>query len=73
MDTFSIVTWTLAAISVVGAYLNAKQKRIGFIVWGLANVFWLFIDGYRGIYAQSALYAVFIGFNIYGWIRWGKK
>ena len=46
---------------------------IGLIDWGLANVCWLAIDAYRGIYAQSALYAVFIGFNVYGWITWGKK
>lgn len=70
---FTIITWSLATVSVIGAWLNAKQKRIGFIVWGLANVCWLFIDGYRGIYAQSALYCVFIGFNIYGWIQWSQK
>lgn len=34
---------------------------------------WLTVDFTRGIYAQAALYCVFIGFNIYGWKQWGKK
>jgi len=34
---------------------------------------WLGVDFTRGIYAQAALYVVFIGFNIYGWKQWGKK
>jgi len=33
---------------------------------------WLGVDFTRGIYAQAALYVVFIGFNVYGWKKWGS-
>lgn len=73
MDRFTIFTWTLTAVTIIGTYLNAKQNQYGFIVWGLCNVLWLSVDFTRGIYAQAALYVVFIGFNIYGWYQWKAK
>lgn len=73
MDCFSIFTWTLTAVTIFGTYLNAKQNHYGFIVWGLCNALWLTVDFTRGIYAQAALYVVFIGFNVYGWNQWKAK
>ena len=73
MDSFTIFTWTLTAFTIAGTYLNSKQNKYGFLVWGLCNMLWLGVDLTRGIYAQAALYVVFIGFNIYGWQQWGKK
>jgi hypothetical protein len=71
MNAFTVFTWILTGITIFGTYLNSSQKKIGFVIWGLCNVCWLFVDLARGIYAQAALYVVFIGFNIYGWICWG--
>lgn len=73
MDSFTIFTWALTACTIAGTYLNSKQNKYGFLVWGLCNMLWLGVDFTRGIYAQAALYVVFIGFNIYGWQQWGKK
>ncbi|MHA1558199.1 MAG: nicotinamide mononucleotide transporter [Alphaproteobacteria bacterium] len=73
VDFFTIFTCCLTAVTIYGTLLNSQQKKIGFLVWGLCNVAWLFVDAYRGIWAQSALYSVFIGFNIYGWMQWSKK
>lgn len=73
MDSFTIFTWTLTACTIAGTYLNSKQNKYGFLVWGLCNMLWLGVDFTRGIYAQAALYVVFIGFNIYGWQQWGKN
>lgn len=73
MDNFTIFTWALTAVTIAGTYLNSKQNKYGFLVWGLCNMLWLGVDFTRGIYAQAALYVVFIGFNIYGWKQWGKK
>jgi len=73
MDTFAIFTWSLTAVTIFGTYLNSRQNKYGFLVWGLCNLLWLGIDFNRGIYAQAALYVVFIGFNIYGWCQWGRK
>ncbi len=73
MNTFTIFTWLLTATTIFGTYLNSRQNKYGFLVWGLCNVLWLSVDFTRGIYAQAALYVVFIGFNVYGWRQWGKK
>lgn len=72
MDSFTIFTWTLTATTILGTYLNSKQNKCGFLVWGLCNMLWLGVDFTRGIYAQAALYCIFIGFNVYGWMQWGK-
>ena len=73
MDNFTIFTWLLTATTIFGTYLNSRQNKYGFLVWGLCNMLWLGVDFNRGIYAQAALYVVFIGFNVYGWRQWGKK
>jgi hypothetical protein len=73
MSNFEIFTWFLTAITIYGTLLNSRQKKMGFLVWGTCNVAWMLIDASRGIWAQAALYAVFISFNIYGWITWSKK
>jgi len=73
MDTFTIFTWLLTATTIFGTYLNSRQNKYGFLVWGLCNMLWLGVDFTRGIYAQAALYVVFIGFNVYGWRQWWKK
>jgi len=73
MSLFTTFTWTLTVITIFGTYLNSCQKKLGFLIWGLCNLCWLCVDLSRGIYAQAALYIVFIGFNIYGWKQWTMK
>jgi nicotinamide riboside transporter PnuC len=73
MSTFTILTWCFAASSIFGAILNSRKNKYGFVVWGLTNCAWLAVDFYKGIYAQSFLYLVFIGINIYGWHMWKKE
>jgi nicotinamide mononucleotide transporter len=73
VDGFTLFTWMLTITTIYGAFLNSRQERLGFIVWGLCNLCWLTVDFSRGIYAQCALYIVFIGFNVYGWHQWSKK
>ena len=73
MDYFTTFTWSLTVTTIFATYLNAKQNKYGFLIWGFCNVLWLGVDVTRGIYAQAALYLVFIAFNIYGWVQWQKK
>jgi len=64
-------SWLLTPLTIIGTYFNSQQKKIGFLIWGICNICWLTIDLYYGIYAQAFLYSIFIGFNIYGWNKWG--
>ncbi len=65
--------WTLTAISILGAVLNIKKKRASFAIYTFANIGWIFVNIYHGIYAQAALFVVFTGLSTWGWIEWGKR
>ena len=73
MTRFELATWILTFITIFGTYLNSRMNKWGFLIWGLCNLVWMGVDFSRGIYAQAALYIVFIGFNIYGWVKWTKN
>ncbi|ETZ07101.1 nicotinamide riboside transporter PnuC [Holospora obtusa F1] len=73
MKSFTILTWMLSMLSILGAILNSRKNVYGFIVWGIANCAWLVVDFYKEIYAQAFLYSIFIGINIYGWLMWKKE
>jgi nicotinamide riboside transporter PnuC len=65
--------WTLTALSIIGAILNIRKKRSGFAVYTIANIGWIIVNIYHGIYAQAVLFLVFTGLSIWGWIEWGRK
>lgn len=75
MDFFlnTILPWSLTALSILGAVLNIKKKRSGFAVYTVANIGWIAVDIYKGIYAQAALFVVFTALSTWGWIEWGRR
>lgn len=66
-------TWGLAVLSILGAILNVKKRRSGFAVYTIANIGWVFVDIYYGIYAQALLFIVFTALSTWGWFEWGHK
>ena len=60
-------------VSILGAVLNIKKKRSSFAVYTFANIGWIAVNLYHGIYAQAALFFVFTALSTWGWIEWGKK
>ena len=68
-----LLPWTLTVISIVGAVLNIKKKRSSFAVYTVANIGWIAVNVYHGIYAQAALFLVFTGLSTWGWIEWGRR
>ena len=69
----TVVTWSLTLLSIVGAILNIKKRRSGFAVYTVANIGWIIVDIYHGIYAQAALFVVFTFLSTWGWIEWGRN
>ena len=57
----------------VGYILNIKKKRSCFAIYTMANIGWIAVNIYHGIYAQAALFLVFTGLSTWGWIEWGKR
>ncbi len=68
-----LLPWTLTVVSIIGAVLNIKKKRSSFAVYTVANIGWIAVNIYHGIYAQAALFLVFTGLSTWGWIEWGRR
>lgn len=67
------MTWILTALSIYGVWLNINKRRSCFIVWACTNFNWMIIDYYHGLYAQSALFAVYFLLAVWGLVEWGKE
>jgi len=68
-----ILPWSLTALSILGAILNIKKKRSSFAIYTVANIGWIVVDIYKGIYAQAVLFIVFTVLSTWGWFEWGRR
>lgn len=73
MDKFQIVTWFLFALSFTGVVLNVKKRKECFLVWGLGNTGWAFIDFQQGLPAQAAMFVVYLLTCFWGYSEWSKE
>lgn len=62
--------WGLTIVALIGAYLNIRKDRRGFICWIFSNGAWSAVDYHHGLYAQSALFAVYFCLACYGLYEW---
>ena len=62
------------ALSLYGNLLINSKKRIGFAVWGISNILWIAVNllGTPN-WSQIAMFMVYMGFNIHGFVNWGKQ
>jgi len=67
---FQAFTWFMAVVSAIGVILNIKKSRICFFLWTFTNTSWMIVDFYKGIYAQSALFAVYVALAVIGIFAW---
>jgi nicotinamide riboside transporter PnuC len=65
--------WIVTLISIVGTILNIKRKQVSFVIWLITNSLWFVYDLSIQAYAQSALFAVYVGLAIWGIIAWRKR
>lgn len=74
MDNSSLNTvgWFLTIASVVGTVLNVKKMKVCFVIWLVTNVGWCVIDWVVGLYAQSAMFAIYVGLSVWGIVEWRR-
>ena len=65
--------WILAGISLIGVWLNIKKKKVCFLIWMFTNATWAIIDYQAGLIAQGALFTIYTGLAIWGFVEWRKK
>lgn len=73
MSSLSIFMWVNTCIAICGTYLNTIQKRFGFILWMITNVVFVGFNLYIKVYSQAALFGVYFGLALFGWINWGRQ
>jgi nicotinamide riboside transporter PnuC len=53
--------------------MNAALNKWCFIVYIVANIGWIIVNIYCGLWEQIPMWIVYIIIGIYGWFTWGRK
>ena len=70
--TLAVITWLLAILSLYGVVLNIQKRPSCFYIWSVTNAGWVFIDALAGVYAQAALFTIYLGLSLYGAWDWNR-
>ena len=73
MSKLEIFLWLNTVVAIIGTYLNAKQVRFGFVIWMITNAVFVANNIIIHSYQQAALFTVYFGLALFGWINWGKQ
>ncbi len=69
------VPWTdaaLTAASLVAQWMMTRKLVENWLVWIAVDVVYVPLLAYKGLYAFAALYAVFLGLAVKGWVDWRR-
>jgi nicotinamide riboside transporter PnuC len=66
------VTWALAALSLLGVWLNIRKDRRCFALWVGTNATWAVVDLRAGLPAQALLMSVYAAMAVWGWLAWSR-
>lgn len=70
----TIVSVLALITSLSGNILVNYKRRIGFIIWSISNVFWIWVNFISTLnVSQVIMYLVYLLLNIQGFIVWGRK
>jgi nicotinamide riboside transporter PnuC len=65
-----MLTWILAALSLVGVVLNIHKRRECFYIWAMTNAAWAIYNFWIGVPAQGTLFSVYWVLAIWGIVKW---
>lgn len=74
----STIIFILSLIAMTGSitgnvFINHKRK-VGFLVWTVANMFWILVNCLGEInYPQICMFSVYSILNIQGYSKWSKN
>ena len=64
--------WSLTIIMIVGAIMNARGNRWGFVVWIIDNFGWIAHNMMTGVYAQIPVWVAMNAISVYGFVKWSE-
>jgi nicotinamide riboside transporter PnuC len=65
--------WLISALALLGVVLNIRKHPACFAIWTVTNTAWCLVDWEHGLYAQSALMAVYFLLSVWGLWRWTRN
>lgn len=68
-----MIEWTLTGLSLLGTWLNIQKKVACWLIWSIANIGWAISFFSREMYAETALFSVYLILSIYGGIKWQRE
>ena len=73
-EMVTIVSVLALITSLSGNILVNYKRRIGFIIWSISNVFWIWVNFISTLnVSQVIMYLVYLLLNMQGFIVWGRK
>lgn len=70
---WTILSWVMSGIALMGTILNAECNIIGFLFWLVSNLYMTIRFAYIGEYAQALLFLIYFLLAIRGIVVWQKK
>lgn len=70
MGGLEIVSWAVMIAALIGTWLNIKKNRRCFYIWAGTNTFWMVYDSWHGLYAQVALFTIYLILSLIGLWKW---
>ncbi len=73
------INWTGEILDIIaslsgkyGRWLNARGKRLCFVIWSICTIYWAIRDFKLGLYSQAIFCVFSLALNVYGYIHWKK-
>ena len=55
---WTILSWTMSAVALIGTVINAGKNRYGFVFWIVSNQYMIIRFAFIGEYAQMTLFFI---------------
>src|SRR5262249_1135638 len=63
----------LAAASLVAPWLMTRKLVENWVIWIAVNIGYVPLYLYKGLCLTSALYAIYLGLAVMGWLEWRRQ
>lgn len=70
---WTILSWLMSTIALIGTIINAEQNKYGFALWMISNMYMVIRFAVIGEYAQMTLFFIYFLLAIRGLYVWGKN
>lgn len=69
-----ILSLIATASSIIGNIFINHKRKVGFIIWTMANMLWILINCIGDVnYPQVCMFGVYSILNIQGYSKWSKN